>query len=47
MGRFVVTTAIKVSLVPHAAATCPPLTGSWRNISQVLWWRIRHSDFEP
>jgi hypothetical protein len=35
MGRFVVTTAMNVSLVPHSAANAPPLTGSCVQVSTL------------
>ncbi len=36
LGRLVVMTAMKVSLVPHSAASCPPSTGSCDKISLLL-----------
>lgn len=35
IGKFVVTTAINVSLVPHSAANAPPLTGSCVEVSNL------------
>lgn len=48
MGRFVVTTAMKVSLVPHEAASCPPWMGSWgkdQRVNSVALSRQRESNY--